>query len=224
MKLRRFALLPAITLSVSLIGCTTNPYTGQQEVSRTAIGAGIGAVAGAVLGNATGGDHQRRNRLVGATLGALAGGSVGYYMDRQQAELHQQLQGTGVSVTRSGNNIILNMPGDVTFATDQYQVEARFYPVLNSVAKVLTHYDKTLVDVAGYTDSTGTASYNLQLSRKRAASVANYLAAQGVQPMRIQAIGYGENNPVASNATASGRSMNRRVTITLSPVTQSNGG
>ncbi|MEJ2478896.1 MAG: OmpA family protein [Acidihalobacter sp.] len=223
MKLRRFALLPAIALSVSLIGCTTNPYTGQQEVSRTAIGAGIGAVAGAIVGNATGG-NQGRNRAVGAAIGALAGGSVGYYMDRQQAELRQQLQGTGVSVTRSGNNIILNMPGDVTFATDQYQVEARFYPVLNSVAKVLKHYDKTLVDVAGYTDSTGTASYNLQLSRKRAAAVANYLAAQGVQAVRIQAIGYGENNPVASNATASGRAMNRRVTITLTPVTQSNGG
>lgn len=223
MKLRRFALLPAITLSVSLIGCTTNPYTGQQEVSRTAIGAGIGAVAGAIVGNAVGG-NQGRNRAVGAAIGALAGGSVGYYMDSQQAELRQQLQGTGVSVTRSGNNIILNMPGDVTFATDQYQVEARFYPVLNSVAKVLNHYDKTLIDVAGYTDSTGTASYNQQLSMRRAESVANYLAAQGVQTVRIQAIGYGENNPVASNATASGRAMNRRVTITLTPVTQSNGG
>ena len=223
MKLRRFALLPAIALSVSLIGCTTNPYTGQQEVSRTAIGAGIGAVAGAIVGNATGG-NQGRNRAVGAAIGALAGGSVGYYMDRQQAELRQQLQGTGVSVTRSGNNIILNMPGDVTFATDQYQVEARFYPVLNSVAKVLNHYDKTLIDVAGYTDSTGTASYNQQLSMRRAESVGNYLVAQGVQAVRIKAVGYGENNPIASNATASGRAMNRRVTITLTPVTQSNGG
>lgn len=224
MKLRRLALLPVITLTASLFGCTTNPYTGQQEASRTAIGAGIGAVAGAILGNATGGSHQRRNRLVGATLGALAGGAVGYYMDRQQAALHQELQGTGVSVTRQGNSIVLNMPGDVTFATDQYRVESRFYPVLNSVAKVLVHYNKTLVDVAGYTDSTGTVAYNQRLSERRAESVANYLVAQGVQRMRIQAVGYGENDPIASNATAAGRAMNRRVTITLSPVTQNNGG
>ncbi|APZ44358.1 OmpA family protein [Acidihalobacter ferrooxydans] len=222
MKFRYLALIPAVTLGASLVGCTTNPYTGQQEVNPAAIGAGVGAVAGAVIGNNVGG-NQRRNRNVGALLGALAGGSVGYYMDSQQNALRQQLRGTGVSVTRSGNNIILNMPGDITFPNNQYTIQSQFYPVLNSVAKVLVHYDKTLVDVAGYTSSTGTASYNMQLSRKRAASVANYLIAQGVQPVRIQATGYGEADPIASNATAAGRAQNRRVTITLSPVTSSGG-
>lgn len=219
MTLSKLASVSAIVLALSLAGCTTNPYTGQQEASHTAIGAGIGAIAGAILGNNLG--HAGRNTALVATLGAIAGGSVGYYMDRQQAELRQQLQGTGVSVTRSGNNIILNMPGDITFATNQYQIASNFYPVLNSVAKVLIHYSKTAVDVAGYTDSTGTQAYNQQLSVKRAQSVASYLVAQGVQSARFQVVGYGESYPIASNATAQGRSMNRRVTITLIPLTQS---
>lgn len=218
MTLRRLIPVSAVIFTLGLAGCTTNPYTGQQEVSRTGIGAGIGAVAGAILGNNLG--NPGRNTALAASLGALAGGSVGYYMDRQQSELRQQLQGTGVSVTRSGNNIILNMPGDITFATNQYQIAAHFYPVLNSVTKVLKHYPKTAVDVAGYTDSTGTAAYNQQLSIRRAQSVADYLVAQGVLPARLQAVGYGEANPIASNATAQGRAMNRRVTITLVPITQ----
>jgi outer membrane protein OmpA-like peptidoglycan-associated protein len=112
------------------------------------------------------------------------------------------------------------MPGDITFATKQYQIASNFFPVLNSVAKVLIHYSKTAVDVAGFTDSTGTVTYNQQLSIKRAQSVASYLVAQGVQPARLQAIGYGESHPVATNTTAQGRAMNRRVTITLIPLTQ----
>lgn len=218
MTLRRLVPVSAMVITLGLAGCATNPYTGQQEVSHTAIGAGIGAVAGAILGNNLG--KPGRNTALAATLGAIAGGSVGYYMDRQQAELHQQLQGTGVSVTRSGNDIILNMPGDITFATNQYQIASQFYPVLNSVAKVLIHYPKTAIDVGGYTDSTGTAAYNQQLSVKRAQSVANYLVAQGVQGQRFQVVGYGESNPIATNSTAQGRAMNRRVTITLVPITQ----
>lgn len=217
MALSRLFPLLAIIFASGLAGCTSNPYTGQEEASHTAIGAGIGAIAGAILGNNLG--HPGRNTALAATLGAIAGGSVGYYMDRQQAELHQQLQGTGVSVTRSGNNIILNMPGDITFPTNQYQIASNFYPVLNSVAKVLIHYSKTAIDIAGFTDSTGTVAYNQRLSIKRAQSVTDYLIAEGVQPARLQAVGYGESNPIASNATAQGRAMNRRVTITIVPVT-----
>jgi outer membrane protein OmpA-like peptidoglycan-associated protein len=223
MNARHLVLIPVTALSVALAVCTTDPYTGEQQASRSAIGAGIGAVAGALIGSTTSGNHSVRNRNLGALLGGLAGGSVGYYMDQQQNELRQQLQGTGVSVTRAGDNIILNMPGDVTFATNQSTVESRFYPVLNSVATVLKHYEKTMVDVDGYTDSTGSDSYNMQLSRERALSVANYLAAQGVQAARLRATGYGESNPIASNSTPSGRAMNRRVTITLTPVVQTAG-
>lgn len=222
MNMRYLVGVPVVALSIALSGCATDPYTGQQTVSRTAIGAGIGAVAGAVLGNNVGG-NQRRNRNIGAALGALLGGSAGYYMDRQQAELRRQLQGTGVSVSRVGDQIVLNMPGDITFPTNESSIQPQFYAVLNSVAKVLVHYAKTMVDVDGYTDSTGSESYNLQLSRKRAESVANYLAAQGVQPIRLRATGFGESDPIASNATPSGRAMNRRVTITLSPVIQQGG-
>jgi len=211
----------ATFLSISLVAlaaCTTDPYTGEKRVSRTAIGAGAGALAGAGIG-ALIGDHRGRNAAIGAGIGALAGGSVGYYMDRQAAKLRQELAGTGVSVTKVGNNIVLNMPGNVTFPTDQSDVKADFYPVLNSVAKVLKEYEKTLVHVTGHTDSTGGYEYNMGLSQRRADSVASYLGAQGVQAVRLQARGFGPDNPVASNGTPEGRQQNRRVEITLEPLT-----
>jgi outer membrane protein OmpA-like peptidoglycan-associated protein len=211
----------ATFLSISLVAlaaCTTDPYTGEKRVSRTAIGAGAGALAGAGIG-ALIGDHRGRNAAIGAGIGALAGGSVGYYMDRQAAKLREELAGTGVSVTKVGNNIVLNMPGNVTFPTDQSDVKADFYPVLNSVAKVLKEYEKTLVHVTGHTDSTGGYEYNMGLSQRRADSVASYLAAQGVQSVRLQARGFGPDNPVASNGTPEGRQQNRRVEITLEPLT-----
>ncbi len=211
----------ATFLSISLVAlaaCTTDPYTGEKRVSRTAIGAGAGALAGAGIG-ALIGDHRGRNAAIGAGIGALAGGSVGYYMDRQAAKLREELAGTGVSVTKVGNNIVLNMPGNVTFPTDQSDVKADFYPVLNSVAKVLKEYEKTLVHVTGHTDSTGGYEYNMGLSQRRADSVASYLGAQGVQAVRLQARGFGPDNPVASNGTPEGRQQNRRVEITLEPLT-----
>ncbi|MEJ2059866.1 MAG: OmpA family protein [Gammaproteobacteria bacterium] len=206
-------------LGLVAAGCTTNPYTGEQEVSRTAIGAGIGAITGMIIGNNVGG-NQDRNRYIGAVIGGLAGGAIGNYMDQQQNALRRELQGTGVSVQRSGNNLILVMPSDITFPIDQYAVEPQFYPVLNSVSKVFKHYDKTMIDISGYTDSTGTEQHNQWLSEQRAVSVGKYLISQGVQSFRIKAVGYGENYPVASNSTPQGRSQNRRVTITIVPVQQ----
>jgi outer membrane protein OmpA-like peptidoglycan-associated protein len=204
---------------VALLGaCTTDPYTGERRISRTAIGAGAGALAGAGVG-ALIGDHRGRNAAIGAGIGALAGGAVGLYMDRQAAKLREELQGTGVSVTKVGNNIVLNMPGNVTFATDQGDVQASFYPVLNSVVKVLKEFEKTLIHVTGHTDSTGPYQYNVQLSQRRADSVAGYLTAQGVQAVRVQARGFGPDRPVAGNDTPAGRQQNRRVEITLEPLT-----
>jgi outer membrane protein OmpA-like peptidoglycan-associated protein len=204
-----------------LAACTTDPFTGQQKMSNTAGGALIGAGAGALVGLAVGGTGvaQRNAALIGAGVGALAGGAIGLYMDQQEAELRAQLQGTGVSVTRNGDYIILNMPSNITFATDQDAISSQFYPTLNSVALVLNKYNRTLVDVYGHTDSTGSDAHNLDLSERRALAVATYLNAQGVDPRRFSIVGYGESRPIATNATAEGRALNRRVEIQLLPLT-----
>lgn len=198
--------------------CTTDPYTGEQKVSNTLGGAALGAGLGAGLGMLAGGD-DRRNALIGAGIGALAGGLGGNYMDQQEAELRRQLQGTGVSVTRTGDQIILNMPSNITFATDQDQVMSGFYPTLNSVALVLNKFNRTIVDVYGHTDSTGSDRHNFDLSQRRALSVANYLNGQGVDSRRFAVTGFGPTRPIASNATEAGRAQNRRVEIQLSPLT-----
>lgn len=224
MLMKKFAIL-AVCASFGLAACQTqDPYTGEQKTSKATYGALIGAVGGALAGGLIGkGDaRDRRERaLIGAGVGALAGGGVGYYMDKQEAELTQRLRASGVSVTRVGNDIILNMPGNVTFATDSSDINARFYEVLNSVAIVLKEYDKTLIDVTGHTDSTGSDQYNLELSQKRASSVANYLMAQGLDARRFYIVGAGESQPIATNDTAAGREQNRRVEIRLSPLTTS---
>ena len=200
-------------------GCTTDPYTGQQKMSNTAGGAAIGALAGAGVGLLTGGYSDRKNALIGAGVGALAGGAIGAYMDQQEAELRGYLQGTGVSVTRVGDRIVLNMPSNVTFATDQDQVIPAFYETLNAVALVLNKYNKTFVDINGHTDSTGSVSYNQGLSQRRAASVPGYLSAQGVDSRRFAINGFAASQPIASNDTPEGRAQNRRVEIHLVPLT-----
>lgn len=209
-------------VALALGACTTiDPYTGEQQTSSATKGAIIGSVAGAVIGIATGDNaRERRNRaLIGAGIGGLSGAAVGHYMDRQEAELRRRLQGTGVSVTRSGDNLILNMPANVTFGTDEASLRPQFFDVLDSVALVLKEYQKTLIEVAGHTDSTGPASYNQSLSERRAATVAQYLKSQGIMAQRIVTRGYGERYPIADNATAAGRAENRRVELTLAPVT-----
>lgn len=200
-----------------------DPYTGEEEVKKTVIGAGAGAAAGAVVGLITGDDgrERRRNALIGAGLGALAGGAVGYYMDTQEAKLREKLAGTGVSVTRDGDNIILNMPGNITFAVDSADINSDFYEVLDSVTLVVNEYDKTLIEVMGHTDSTGSEEHNQGLSERRAESVANYFRSRDIETLRLGTYGYGENFPVADNDTEEGRALNRRVEIALVPITKS---
>ncbi len=216
----RFLLM--ILVAVTLTACTTNPYTGEREASKKAIGAGIGAAVGAVLGALTGddADERRKRALIGAGVGALAGTAVGAYMDAQETKLRQQLQGTGVSVVRLGDDIVLNMPGNVTFPVNQSDVRADFFAVLDSVSLVVNEYDKTLIDIAGHTDSTGDGSYNLSLSQRRANSVGAYLQSRGITSQRILTQGFGENNPVADNSTPQGRRENRRVELVLKPIVQ----
>ena len=157
--------------------------------------------------------------LAAAGVGAIAGGGVGYYMDSQEAKLRKQLRETGVSVVREGDKISLVMPGNITFDTNSGHVKSSFYEVLNSVAVVLEEFDKTIVAVSGHTDSTGSSDYNQQLSERRAQTVTNYFTSRKLSPQRFITIGLGESMPVADNGTAEGRQLNRRVEITMVPIT-----
>lgn len=210
-------LYSAIAACALLAGCTTvNPYTGESQTSKavwgTAIGAATGAATGALVSNNRGG-----GAIVGGLAGAALGGGVGYYMDTQEAELRQELASTGVSVVRDGDNIRLIMPGNITFKTDSSDINAGFYATLNSVAKVLNKYDNSTVMVMGYTDSTGSAEYNQNLSKQRANAVAAYLQGQGVKASRFEIMGMGASNPIVSNSTTEGRQQNRRVEIKIIP-------
>ena len=223
MNINELRMLPAIAvLTIAVAGCETfDAYTGESKTSSATKGALIGAAAGAAVGLMSGDDavERRQHAMIGAGIGALAGGSVGYYMDQQEKKLRDQLQGSGVSVTRDGDNITLNMPGNVTFASDSSDLRPGFFDVLNSVGIVLTEFDKTVVEVAGHTDSTGSDEYNLTLSQRRATTVGEYLYTQGIMDQRIITVGMGEHFPIADNGTTEGRQLNRRVEITLVPLT-----
>ena len=219
---RKLTGIGVLGLAVLLTGCETlDPYTGESETSKATKGALIGAAAGIVVGLASGDDavDRRQRALIGAGVGALAGGAVGNYMDRQEAELRAELEGTGVSVTRSGDHITLNMPGNITFATDSSDLHSGFFEVLGSVTKVLREFDQTVVEVAGHTDSTGSDAYNQQLSERRAQTVTNYFTSRKLSAQRFITIGLGESMPIADNGTTEGRQMNRRVEITMVPIT-----
>jgi outer membrane protein OmpA-like peptidoglycan-associated protein len=209
--------IAATALALMLSACTQNPYTGELQPSKTALGAGTGAVIGGIIGVATAG--SRKAALIGAGIGALAGGGIGAYMDGQESKLRNQLEGTGVSVSRVGDSIVLNMPSNITFDSDKSELKPQFYTTLNSVSAVFKEYKQTLIDVVGHTDSSGTPEYNYDLSRRRAAAVAQYLASQQLDPNRFSVEGHGEKDPIASNATKSGKAQNRRVEITILPLT-----
>jgi outer membrane protein OmpA-like peptidoglycan-associated protein len=215
-------ILAMTVMTVFVSGCKTlDAYTREEKTSSTTKGALIGAAAGAVAGLISGDDavERRQHALIGAGIGALAGGAIGRYQDKQEAQLRAELEGTGVSVVRNGDNITLNMPGNVTFATNSSDLSPAFFDVLNSVGKVLAEYEKTVVEVAGHTDSTGTDAYNQSLSERRANAVSTYLRGQGVIPQRLITLGMGESRPIADNNTESGRQINRRVEITMVPLT-----
>ncbi len=214
----RWIVIPVAVMLLAACATTTDPWTGEERVTRTGQGAAIGAGIGAVVGAISGGDRLKR-AAIGAGVGALSGAAIGSYMDRQEAELRRQLEGTGVSVTRRGDEIILNMPGNVTFGFDSADLRSDFFDVLNSVALVLEEFDQTVLVVDGHTDSTGSRQYNMGLSERRAETVGRYLIGQGVEPVRVATYGYGPDYPVASNENEAGRAQNRRVELTLMPVT-----
>jgi outer membrane protein OmpA-like peptidoglycan-associated protein len=215
--MNRYAKVAAITCVVASVGCTTvNPYTRESQTSNAGKGAAIGATAGAVVGLLAKGDKVQ-NALIGAGIGAIGGGGVGYYMDVQEAKLRQKLEGTGVSVTRNGNHITLNMPGNVTFETNSSDLNQQFFSTLDSVALVLKEYNKSVIEVAGHTDNTGSKQLNQDLSERRAKTVANYLSGRGIDSKRFIVVGAADAHPVASNSTPEGRASNRRVELTIVP-------
>ncbi|WP_108810917.1 OmpA family protein [Sphingorhabdus sp. Alg231-15] len=214
------AFIAALSLSALTLasGCTTNPETGNQVLSKAAIGGIGGALGGYLLGDIIGGRNDRTAKIVGAGLGGLAGAGVGYYMDEQEKKLREQTAGTGIDVTREGDNLILNMPSNVTFPVNSAAIQPEFQETLGSVANTLSQYEKSYIDVYGHTDSTGSDAYNQSLSERRASSVAYYLGNSGVQLARIETRGFGESQPIASNSTEEGRSANRRVELKIVPI------
>lgn len=213
-------LLTPLAAAILLAGCaTSDPYGGQTQRSSTAMGSGIGAAVGAAAGALSGdGSTSRRDRaLIGAAVGAAAGAGIGVYMDRQEQQLRENLQGSRIEIDRRGDDIVLNMPSGVTFGFDSADLTSEARGSLNEVANVLAQYQDTRVSIAGHTDSTGDASYNQRLSERRAQAVASYLSQNGVSSTRLNTSGYGATQPVASNDSEQGRAQNRRVEITLTP-------
>ncbi|WP_227369271.1 OmpA family protein [Halomonas sp. M20] len=217
---KQFWLALPLAAAIAVTGCTTtNPHSGETQRAKSTTGAGIGAAVGAVAGALSGdGSSSRRDRaLIGAAAGAAAGGGIGYYMDRQEAQLRDRLQGTGIDVDRQGNNIVLNMPNSVTFGFDSSELTSSARQALNDASAVMREYPETRITVAGHTDSSGAEDYNQRLSQRRAQAVGSYLTQGGVANQRLNIVGYGENQPIASNANEQGRAQNRRVEITLVP-------
>lgn len=219
MSKSRFCIAGAVCAALLLSGCTTNPYTGESEAGKSGVGAGLGALVGAGVGVLSSSKHDRgKGALIGAAAGAALGGGAGYYMDVQESKLRDKMRGTGVSVTRQGDNIVLNMPNNVTFDSSSSTLKPAGANTLTGVAMVLKEYPKTTVNVVGYTDSTGSQDLNMRLSQQRADSVASSLIVQGVEASRVRTQGMGPANPIASNSTTEGKAQNRRVEITLSPM------
>jgi outer membrane protein OmpA-like peptidoglycan-associated protein len=217
MRLER-KIAAAAVLTLAITACTTDPYTGQQRINRTAVGIAAGAIGGYLLGDLVGGSSDRTERLVGAGIGAIAGGAVGAYMDQQEAELRRQTEGTGVDVIRQGDDLILRMPSSVTFDVDRWEVKPQFHGVLDDVGRTLSSYNQTYVDVLGHTDTTGTHEHNQVLSERRASSVAGYLSSRGVQTARMATRGFGETTPIYNpDDNDVKKAANRRVEIKIVP-------
>ncbi len=214
----RTFLLSLAVVGMLLAGCA-QPQT---KAGKGAVwGTGIGAAAGAGLGQAIGGDTKAT--LIGAGIGALVGGlaghQIGSYMDAQEEAFRRELAAVeGASIQRDADTLALTFKSDVLFDVDSALLKPGAHDELFRVARVLNQYPQTTLLVAGHTDSTGSEAYNQRLSERRAEVVKNALVGNGVDPQRIRTVGYGESRPIASNATESGRQLNRRVEIRIEPI------
>lgn len=222
MNKMKFAAMAAMVSSIGLAtaGCVTDPNTGEQRISRAAIGGVLGAGGGYLLGDLIGGRNDRTERIIGTGIGALAGAGVGAYMDRQEQELRRRTAGTGIEVDRQGDQLVLNLPGDITFGYDSAAVQPQFQTSLDQVAATLRDYPSTAIDIYGHTDSRGSEVYNQGLSERRANAVQSYLSSRGVQYERLATRGYGETALKCAETSEDGYRCNRRVEIRIAPVTQ----
>ncbi|MBO9880297.1 OmpA family protein [Xanthomonas sp. D-109] len=194
-----------------------NPTEQQNRTGRGAlIGTAVGVAAGLLSGSSA--TERRQHAMIGAGIGALSGAAIGNYQDRQERALRERTANTGIDVRRDGDNITLNLPDGITFDFNQSTLKPQFYSALNGVAQTLGEYNQTMIEVVGHTDSIGSDAVNQRLSEQRASSVAAYLTAQGVQPERIQTLGAGKKYPIADNSTEAGRAQNRRVEIRVVPL------
>ncbi|WPL13027.1 Inner membrane lipoprotein YiaD precursor [Thiorhodovibrio litoralis] len=228
---RKMKLMIAAAAAISLVGCaTTNSYDpyGQPQLSGAAQGAGLGGLAGAASGAAIGSlsANAGRGALIGLVGGALIGAAVGDYMEQQRLDferaLADEIRRGDIRVRKlSDNRLIVGMTSVTTFDTDSASIKPGFYSTMDKIAGIVNRYGKTQLAVAGFTDDTGTAEYNMGLSERRAGAVRGRLLADGVLPQRVSAYGYGESNPIASNGTETGRRLNRRVEITIIPIVAS---
>jgi outer membrane protein OmpA-like peptidoglycan-associated protein len=211
----------AAALLSTTAACVTNPETGKRELStKGAIGGVLGAVVGYFGGDIIGGRNDRTAKAIGAGVGAVAGAAIGTYMDKQEADLKRQTAGTGVVVEREGDELLLTMPSGITFPINSAEIQPQFRSTLDQVAQTMNAYPSTLIDVYGHTDPSGGDQINIPLSQRRAESVANYLVARGVNRTRIATQGFGSSQPIADNSTEAGRSQNRRVEIRIVPIQQ----
>lgn len=217
MKLMKSLTVSATAATLALTGCVTDPATGQQKMSKTAMYGLGGAAACGVVGALTHGGKGARNSAL--ACGAVGAG-VGAYMDYQEKKLRESLAGSEVQVSRDGNQIKLTMPSAVTFDTNSATLSSAAMDSLNKAAQTLTQYPETTITVAGHTDSSGNDAINQPLSERRARSVADYLVQRGVAGSRLSTVGYGSRQPVAGNDTAAGKAQNRRVEILINPTSQ----
>ena len=215
----RTPILLSIAAAMTLSACAEGQMFSETDPNRQAKqGALIGAIGGAVAGRAIGGnnDDALKNSLAGAVAGAAAGGLIGNQLDKQEAELRQQL-GNNVGINNTGDRLIVTMPQDILFAVDSSTVNSALRGDLLTVANSLKEYPQSRVQVIGHTDNTGSAAYNQGLSERRANAVSDVLMSGGVSFNRIESFGRGEDRPVASNLTPEGRAQNRRVEIVILP-------
>jgi outer membrane protein OmpA-like peptidoglycan-associated protein len=207
----------AALCALLLAACTTHA-DGTQSANKTAIGATVGAVAGGVLGNRLDKDNRVRGTVIGAAAGTAAGAGVGYLMDRQEAELREQLASErtdhAIELERVRDDLLkLTMANEISFDFGSAAIKPAFKPTMHKLAEVLRKYDRNEITIIGHTDSSGAESYNQQLSERRAAAVREELTSLGVPAYRLRAIGRGELEPRADNGNEAGRQLNRRVEI-----------
>ncbi len=207
-------LLLAGAASLVLVGCSdTGPQMGDKAKTGAAIGAAVGLISGITT------DDDSNGKIKRAIVGATVGGLIGNELDKQEAELREELGGSGALITNTGSELIVTLPEAITFATDSTAVRPSVRNSLVQLAANLNRYPDTGVDVVGHTDNVGSADYNQNLSARRADAVSSILTASGVDFSRIRSYGRGESTPIASNDTATGRAQNRRVEIIITPST-----